>query len=1176
MLTQLLIKESRYYLKSPYEMVPEGIVIHNTAGTSSARDEISYMENNEKEVSFHAAIDDKEAVQCIPFNHNAWHAGDGANGIGNRKYIGIEICYSLSGGQKFLDAEKRTAKEVAELLSRYNWGIEKVKKHQEFSSTDCPHRTIELGWDRFINMIKAEMNTIPKNLPPISITDLTVQDYYKDLSNLTELKGIVLYCTPSYFKYDKIEAYTENAERIIGENQLYKEDGIHFLVEEDKVYKAIPETKICKHLKNGTPTYINNNYFKGDANTHALSVMITSPEGANYIETENMTIKFIAVTLLKNGLTVNSLFRGFDLNKEPSPMHLLNKEKWGIFLDKLTKIYNAMKAETYDDSLLKTLPSTMSGYEMRKIYSDNKGKEKEYAAQFEPDDRGIPETRNGEEKTTIDSFEKNGSLFSYTNTNCPPTSSTHCDRAFDKLRVKITSKPLQVEPIYPDIVIPPGGSVVIVDSTDETGKNINSNVSLSLEDFEKRQKTFNIKNFAEIKKEVKGKPVNNEDPYPVDDKIKELESHAPKVKIDQVNFKFNDTNHPGSLLAKELAKDLALIQDEIISISRRTERRLVCLENNLSIALRYLFRASSRMQINCVYYGGQDVFGKYKCIRCLHDDRINDGQSMTLDQCLSCTRYEPIVGQIYAILDETGSNVSQIVDDLQMSYMDLKDYISLTRVEEMHTKKNFAKVDKKLDSIPKKFSEGWDKGFTMDWNDVVLETQSPDVAEYKVENINEKKPEKTSDNQKIEPPEFIDKRKENSSYEELIFNSDDYEFNNFGNNEGSKSPGTINDPNFGLGASELRNKIVEYAKSVVDRCKQGKAGYSQGLRGQEVNGILYHDCSSFVAACYNNAGLEFGSYTGNQYPLCYSSAGGKLWPISGVSEALPGDAIFFATYPTTPADNGFPDDPDKLPSSMIGAIGHVAVYIGNGEMMEAKTDEIPLVKQIDLSKINNSPSVYCFARPKVLVDADAKSGSSPGSGGDSFDYNSQGFTSDVTQLANQYCSGQVDATIDYMNQYGYKQAVINSAKKCGFDPYWILGLIATESSGNPTSKGTYYWGLMQTHKDVTRATTKLEDIEADIETGCEHLVKMTNYISQSKNRTLILGTYAYNAGNGNVDTGCNAYGDNAHTVGAGVIGPYIARAAADMFGEYKLEEVSSYVAKIILRANEFKNRKTLE
>ena len=82
------------------------------------------------------------------------------NGEGNRNYIAVEICYSLSGGDRFKKAEQRAAKEVAALLKQYNWTINNVKKHQDFSKKYCPHRTLDLGWQRFLNMIQEELNKL--------------------------------------------------------------------------------------------------------------------------------------------------------------------------------------------------------------------------------------------------------------------------------------------------------------------------------------------------------------------------------------------------------------------------------------------------------------------------------------------------------------------------------------------------------------------------------------------------------------------------------------------------------------------------------------------------------------------------------------------------------------------------------------------------------------------------------------------------------------------------------------------------------------------------------------------------------------------------------------------------------------------------------------------------------
>ena len=139
-----------------YVITPTRIVVHNTANDASANNEISYMKNNNNETSFHYAVDDKEVVQGIPTNRNAWHAGDG-HGKGNMEGIAIEICYSKSGGDRFIKAEQNAAKFIAQLLKERGWGVDKVTRHQDYSGKYCPHRTLDMGWERFLNMIRAEL-----------------------------------------------------------------------------------------------------------------------------------------------------------------------------------------------------------------------------------------------------------------------------------------------------------------------------------------------------------------------------------------------------------------------------------------------------------------------------------------------------------------------------------------------------------------------------------------------------------------------------------------------------------------------------------------------------------------------------------------------------------------------------------------------------------------------------------------------------------------------------------------------------------------------------------------------------------------------------------------------------------------------------------------------------------
>lgn len=157
-----LVSQSKYSIKCPYSMTPEFVVVHNTANDASAQNEVKYMISNNNQVSFHFAVDDKEIVQGLPLDRNAWACGDGANGKGNRKGIQIEICYSKSGGARFENAEKNAAKFIAQLLKERGWGVDKVKKHQDFRNKYCPHRTLDKGWASFVNMVKDYLNELNK------------------------------------------------------------------------------------------------------------------------------------------------------------------------------------------------------------------------------------------------------------------------------------------------------------------------------------------------------------------------------------------------------------------------------------------------------------------------------------------------------------------------------------------------------------------------------------------------------------------------------------------------------------------------------------------------------------------------------------------------------------------------------------------------------------------------------------------------------------------------------------------------------------------------------------------------------------------------------------------------------------------------------------------------------
>lgn len=188
-----LVSEEKYKLKCPNPMTAEYITIHNTYNDASAANEVSYMIGNTSSTSFHFAVDDKEVRQGIPTDRNAWHTGDGTNGTGNRKSIGVEICYSKSGGAKYKAAEKLAIKFVAQLLKERGWGIDRVRKHQDWSGKYCPHRILAEGrWNEVKAAIEAELKAIEGKKTSAGTESTYTVKKGDTLSGIAKKKGVSL------------------------------------------------------------------------------------------------------------------------------------------------------------------------------------------------------------------------------------------------------------------------------------------------------------------------------------------------------------------------------------------------------------------------------------------------------------------------------------------------------------------------------------------------------------------------------------------------------------------------------------------------------------------------------------------------------------------------------------------------------------------------------------------------------------------------------------------------------------------------------------------------------------------------------------------------------------------------------------------------------------------------
>ncbi len=84
------------------------------------------------------------------FSHG-WHAGDGS-GEGNKASIGIEIAQSTNDNLAIKNASiENGARLAARLLKRFNFGVDRLRKHQDWSGKNCPHDILgRYGWTNFV------------------------------------------------------------------------------------------------------------------------------------------------------------------------------------------------------------------------------------------------------------------------------------------------------------------------------------------------------------------------------------------------------------------------------------------------------------------------------------------------------------------------------------------------------------------------------------------------------------------------------------------------------------------------------------------------------------------------------------------------------------------------------------------------------------------------------------------------------------------------------------------------------------------------------------------------------------------------------------------------------------------------------------------------------------------
>lgn len=122
----------------------KGITIHNTGNRLSAEENYNYLKYSGKLNLCHFLVDEKQIIQTIELNEQAYHTGKGYD-YGNTNTIAVEICRSTANLGVYMKAQHRAIRLIKALCKRYGLCKYDIYFHRDFDRTsNCPHRILEI------------------------------------------------------------------------------------------------------------------------------------------------------------------------------------------------------------------------------------------------------------------------------------------------------------------------------------------------------------------------------------------------------------------------------------------------------------------------------------------------------------------------------------------------------------------------------------------------------------------------------------------------------------------------------------------------------------------------------------------------------------------------------------------------------------------------------------------------------------------------------------------------------------------------------------------------------------------------------------------------------------------------------------------------------------------------
>lgn len=190
------------------KITPLYLTIHSTGNPSStAANERAWLTNstNTSSTSWHICVDESQAVEAVPLDEIAHHAG---NTQGNRESIGIEICESGDRLKTIANGVELTA----DMLYERSWGIDRLKRHYDWSGKSCPAIFMPNDWQGWKDFKTAVALRLAGLINESEVIEMTQEQFNEMLAAATK----------TYNTVDEVPGWaTATIQKLIDKKLLY-------------------------------------------------------------------------------------------------------------------------------------------------------------------------------------------------------------------------------------------------------------------------------------------------------------------------------------------------------------------------------------------------------------------------------------------------------------------------------------------------------------------------------------------------------------------------------------------------------------------------------------------------------------------------------------------------------------------------------------------------------------------------------------------------------------------------------------------------------------------------------------------------------------------------------------------------------------------------------------------